>query len=75
MVVGGFVGVEVLWLVFGGEIEAGAGPGAAVLEDRVLLLPIYVVSGGNLIAGVLNLQPDHPKLLRTGIGSGARSVA
>ena len=46
--------VDVLWLVFGRKVEAGAGPGAKILEHRVLLLPVEEVSRGDSIVIGLN---------------------
>src|SRR5665213_446818 len=57
------VPADVLRIVFGGQVEAGAGPGAKILEDSVLLLPVEEVACGNAIVIGLDFGPDHYELI------------
>src|ERR1017187_1164342 len=62
------IAIDVLRLVLGSQVEASAGPGAKVLEHRVLLLPVEKVACSDSIVKALDFRPDHHELIGLRIG-------
>ena len=62
--------LNILRLIFRGQVEAGSGERAQAGEDGVLILPVGKVAGGNAVAVALNFGPHHDQLVRLGIRHG-----
>ena len=63
--------LDILRLIFGGEIEAAACPCIQVLKGLALVFPVDEVLGGDAIVKALNFGPDHDELIGLGIGHGS----